>query len=457
MHKKIVFSLLCSTFFISPAFAGMKEAMEFFEQKKYNQAFEEFSYLSDEGDNIASFHMGLLYENGWGVKQSFAKAAEYYNQSYSTGNPMAASKLGTLFVTGQGIEKNIEKGFELLKTAARAGNPDAQYNLGEIYAKGESVTKDYVYAGGFYKMSALQGYAPAQYKLGLLYLYGRGVPQDYSLAVKWLSRSANQGYVKAQHDLAELHATNKNLYNPVQAYTWFNIIAAYNTDEVGTWAATQRDAIALKIKEAKNLKFAQEAAINWRPKAPKETVPERELIESNLIIPGYNDVDTLRQIKEKNDLLLSDGTAYGIRTDELEKALLSGETIAIENKIEKRGKTGAPDAYTYWGRVIETRLQNPKKSVDWYVKAAELGDAEAQYRLSQFYCEGVVVAQDPVVCYMWLQLSLETAKSPLKDFILQTKAIVDPQLSDSEKMEGKKKADDWKAAKTKEETTFKLF
>ena len=457
MYKKIILSLCCSTILATPAFAGLKEGLEFYDQKKYEQAFDEFSYLADEGDNIAAYHLGMMYEGGLGVPQSNLKAAEYYLKSYQAGNTTAASKLGVLLISGEGIEQDTEKGFELLKTAARAGDQEAQYQLGEIYAKGEAVEKEYVYAAGFYKMAALQGFAPAQYKLGLLYLYGRGIPQDYALALKWLSRAANQGYVAAQHDLADLRANDKILANPVEAHAWYNIIAAYNTDEIGTWAAGQRDAVAKKIKDAKNLEIAMETARKWRPVAPKDTVPETELSEPAAIIPGFNDVDTLRQLQEKNITVLSDGSAYGIRTEELENAITTRQTAGIEAKISELGQNGRPEAYTFWAKIIEMRMQDPKGAVAWYEKGANYGDPEAQYKMAQLFCEGKDVALDPTTCYMWLQVAAKKAQSPLKEMIDGVIKAIEPQLKETEKAEGLKKANAWRPTETVKKSGFKLF
>ncbi len=457
MYKKIIFSLCCSTILCSPAFAGLKEGLEYYEQKKYEQAFDEFSYLAEEGDNIAAYHLGLLYENGQGIPQDKLKAAEYYLKSYQFGNTTAASKLGVLLINGDGIEQDQEKGFDLLKMAARAGDQDAQYQLGEIYAKGESVDKEYVYAAGFYKMSALQGFAPAQYKLGLLYLYGRGIPQDYSLALKWLSRAANQGYVAAQHDIADLRANDKILSNPVEAHAWYNIIAAYNTDEIGTWAAGQRDVVAKKIKDAKNLEIAMETARKWKPTAPKDTVPETELSEPTPIIPGFNDVDTMRQLQEKNVTILSDGSAYGIRTEELETAITTKQTVGIEAKISELGQNGRPEAYTFWAKIVEARMQDPKGAIDWYKKGADFGDPEAQYKMAQLHCEGKDVQLDPTTCYMWLKIAAKKAQSPLKEMIDGVIKSIEPQMNEADRAAGLKKAEEWRATEVVKKSGFKLF
>lgn len=460
MHKKIIFSLLCTTVLATPSFAGIKEGIELFNAGKYEPAFTEFSYLADEGDNLAAYYLGQQYLNGWGVPQSYEKAAQYYLKSYTQGNPKAAAQLGALLASGSGVQQDLPKGLELLKTAARAGDEQALFQLGELYAKGEVVPKEYVYAGGYYKLAALQGYAPAQFKLGLLYLYGRGLPQDYELALKWLGRAANQGYVDAQHDLAELFAdkSKKLLYNPQDAHTWYNIIAAYNTNDVGAWAASKRDAIAGAIRDSKTLEIAQERARNWRPISAKDSVPEVELTAELPIIPEFNDANTLRSLQEQNVLILSDGTAYGIRTDELETAIATNQTLALEQKITEQGEKGKPDAFTYWAKIVEGRLHKPQEAVAWYTKGADANDAEAQYKMAQLYCEGKLVTLSPSTCYMWLQLAVQNASSPLKETVQKVMTSIDVQIKPEDKAAGKKMADErQRSTKKAKKTDFSLF
>lgn len=461
MTKKLIVCLLCSTFISSIAFAGLEEGVKAFEQKKYDQAFEEFSYLAEENNNIASYHLGLMYEEGLGVEQSFEKAVQYYLASYNAGNTLAASKLGRLLIEGKGVEKNVDDGLNLLKTAGRAGDKEALYTLGQIYSESENVEKDYVIAGGYYKLAALQGYAPAQYQLALLYLFGRGVPQDYSLAIRWMSRAASQGYVQAQKDLAELLSDNKRMINFVESYAWFSIIAAYNTDETGAWAAEKRDALANRIKDTKNLIIAQQLARKWQPTPASKTVPESELSEPTPIIPGFNDKDTLRELEEQNITIMADGSEFGITADEIEQAIIKNETTRLEEIVTDWSKNGRPDALTYWGKIVEYRLQDPQKALEWYKQAADYGDAEGAFQVARANCEGKFVEASTVQCYKWLTIAKENVTEKEKETLLplieQTIETVEPQISVEEKEQALKEATEFTPANAKKKSGFRLF
>lgn len=457
MTKKWIVCLLCSTFISGAAFAGLEDGIKAFEQKKYDKALEEFSYLADENNNIAAYHLGLMYENGLGVEPSLATAAQYYLKAYNAGNTLAASKLGRFLIEGKEIDKNVEDGLNLLKTAGRAGDKEALYTLGQLYNAGEYLDKDYVIASAYYRLAALQGYAPAQHQLALLYLFGRGVPQDYSLAMRWISRAASQGYVPAQKDLAELLSSNQRMMNFVEAYAWYSILAAYNNDETGTWAADRRDALATQIKDTKNLIIAQQLARKWTPTPATQTVPELERTEALPIIPGFNDADTLRTLKEQNVAILADGSEYGIMSDDVEQALIKNDTTRLEETVTDWGKNGRPDAFTYWGKIVEHRLQDAAGAFKWYQQAADYGDPEGAFYVAKAYCEGKLVETNPVECYKWLQISKQKATDPLASLVDQTINVVEPQVSAEQKEQAIKAAQEFKPANERKKTGFKLF
>ena len=457
MTKKWIFSLLCSTLISTAAFAGLEDGIKAFEQKKYDKAFEEFSYLADENNNIAAYHLGLMYENGLGVEPSLATAAQFYLKAYNAGNTLAASKLGRFLIEGKEVDKNVEDGLNLLKTAGRAGDKEALYTLGELYNNGQYLDKNYVIAGAYFKLAALQGYAPAQHQLALLYLYGRGIPQDYSLALRWLGRAASQGYVPAQKDIADLLSSNPRMMNHVEAYAWYSILAAYNTDETGSWAAEKRDALAATIKDTKNLIIAQQLARKWEPTPAAKTVSDAERAEPLPIIPGFNDADTLRTLKEQNIAVLADGSEFGIMADDVEQALIKGDTANLEQIVSDWAKNGRPEALTYWGKIVEHRLQDPMKALEWYNKAADYGDAEGSFYVAKAHCEGKLMETNPVECYKWLEISRSKATEPLLSVIEQTMEVVEAQIQPEEKQKALQAVQAYKPATEKKKTGFKLF
>ena len=108
------------------------------------------------GARIAQFNLGMLYEQGKGVKKDHKRAA----------------------------------GWHLL--AADAGLADAQFALGYLLEKGTANgtvldTPDFVGAVHWYSRAANQGFGPAQQNLAQLHMRGQGTARDLTLAYKWFA------------------------------------------------------------------------------------------------------------------------------------------------------------------------------------------------------------------------------------------------------------------------------
>ncbi|WP_144354477.1 tetratricopeptide repeat protein, partial [Snodgrassella alvi] len=70
-------------------------------------------------------NLGILYENGDGVEQNYAKAFECYQAAAEQGNPIAQYYAGSMYYYGKGVEQSFIKSLEYYKPAAEQGNSDA--------------------------------------------------------------------------------------------------------------------------------------------------------------------------------------------------------------------------------------------------------------------------------------------------------------------------------------------
>lgn len=77
----------------------------------------------------AQYNLGLLYEDGRGVKQNFKQAAYWYEKASKAGFGEAQNNLGVLFILGKGVNKDPKRAEKLFTDAASNGNADAQRNL----------------------------------------------------------------------------------------------------------------------------------------------------------------------------------------------------------------------------------------------------------------------------------------------------------------------------------------
>lgn len=95
-----------------------------------------FQRAAEQGHAGAQFNLGLLYAEGQGVPQDFAKAVEWFTKAAEQGNVDAQNNLGVMYLVGEGVPKNTDKAIEWFKKAEKQGNEEARENLKAIRAVG---------------------------------------------------------------------------------------------------------------------------------------------------------------------------------------------------------------------------------------------------------------------------------------------------------------------------------
>lgn len=115
---------------------NFQEGLKNYKIKNYGVAKTYF----DKGiinNNAASYlFLGLIYENGFGIKEDFNKAFEHYTKSFNIGNYDAAYHMGFCYFYGLGVTKNIIQGYNWCKLAADYNYAQAMAELSNRYEKG---------------------------------------------------------------------------------------------------------------------------------------------------------------------------------------------------------------------------------------------------------------------------------------------------------------------------------
>ena len=93
-------------------------------------------------------NLGVLYENGFGVKLDEEEAKKWYRKAGQAGGIAPESK-------------QIDLPIAQVKTRANTGNAAAQYRLGQLYFEGSGVPQDYVLAYQWSSLAAAQGHKEA--------------------------------------------------------------------------------------------------------------------------------------------------------------------------------------------------------------------------------------------------------------------------------------------------------
>ena len=105
-----------------------------------------------------------LVSSGWANSlQDLLEAAE-------KGSPRAQFKLGLMYQEGDGVSQSYEMAAKWHKQAAKQGLPEAQDRLGFLYTFGIGVPWDRAEALRWYRRAVAQGYARAQFNLGVMHI-----------------------------------------------------------------------------------------------------------------------------------------------------------------------------------------------------------------------------------------------------------------------------------------------
>jgi TPR repeat protein len=83
-------------------------------------------------------NIALLYFYGFGVRQSYSRAAKWLKMSADKGNPEAQNKLAGLYVDGLGVDRNPGRAKVLYLKSAVQGYVPAMVNLGGMLSQGSN-------------------------------------------------------------------------------------------------------------------------------------------------------------------------------------------------------------------------------------------------------------------------------------------------------------------------------
>ena len=96
--KKILKIIFVLFFFVSNAYADdIQEGLKALNRGDYKTAFEKWQPLAEEGNSTAQFNLGLMYDKGDGLRQSFPKAVKWYRNAAKQGNQSAQFNLGLMY------------------------------------------------------------------------------------------------------------------------------------------------------------------------------------------------------------------------------------------------------------------------------------------------------------------------------------------------------------------------
>lgn len=283
-------------------------------------------------------------------QKAAAKGYEKAQKKLSSMNPVQASATVQTSASVQSNQPLLEKELtadylydksidELMELERKTHNPKVQYFIANAYAHQE---RKYEKAIEFYQRAGEQGFSYASYYLGDMYYQGLDIPQDYTKAFKWFMKAAELGNASAQDKISTMYMSGNGIPRDYQkGYEWAQKAAAQGIgDAMGT--------LGLYYENGYIFSPDLEKAREWYLKA---------------VCTG-NDfyISSLEYIEKK---------IYGAPLN-YEKVAQNGDVYAM-----------CYLAYKYrYGKGVQ---RDKQKAFELHQKAAESGNALAQYRLGHVY------------------------------------------------------------------------
>ena len=138
-------AILC--FLVVPVLAqDRKNDSEVIQSPDFATSLRELRQLAEQGQPVAQYNLGIIYEYGRGVGRSDAEAVKWYRQASVQGVSVAQYRLAIMYDNGWGVPPNDTEAVKWYREAAEQGNPFAQHDLAFMYAAGTGVAQDFVRA-----------------------------------------------------------------------------------------------------------------------------------------------------------------------------------------------------------------------------------------------------------------------------------------------------------------------
>ena len=91
--------------------------------------FDETMAAAKQGNAVAQYNLGVMYDNGMGVPENDAEAVKWYRKAADQGYAMAQSNLGVMYGTGAGVPENSIRAYVWWSMAKTQGYTDAAGGL----------------------------------------------------------------------------------------------------------------------------------------------------------------------------------------------------------------------------------------------------------------------------------------------------------------------------------------
>jgi TPR repeat protein len=112
-----------------------QDGLDAYKRKDYKEAVRLWKPLAEQGNVIAQYNLGHMYEKGKGVPQDYKEAVRLYRLSAEQGDVDAQLKLGVSYGMGRGVPKDYALAHMWWNLSGSNGNKEAAENRDIVETK----------------------------------------------------------------------------------------------------------------------------------------------------------------------------------------------------------------------------------------------------------------------------------------------------------------------------------
>ncbi|ENT1825255.1 sel1 repeat family protein [Neisseria gonorrhoeae] len=87
--------------------------------------FRENLQAAEQGNAAAQFNLGVMYENGQGVRQDYVQVVQWYRKASEQGDAQAQYNLGLMYYDGRGVRQDLALAQQWLGKACQNGDQNS--------------------------------------------------------------------------------------------------------------------------------------------------------------------------------------------------------------------------------------------------------------------------------------------------------------------------------------------
>ena len=353
-------------------------------EKDISKAIEFYEKATSLGDSSGAFNLARCYQFGMGVDKDVSKAIDLYIESSHDEKDRIVDKfmqidMSTLsgsdayriavFLLEIDDEKCKSRAFDLLIGSAESGFAEAQKYLAKLFFEGDRTIKSETLSVLFWSEVAKQDVASAIYNLGTCYYNGKGVTRNPERAFELYKKSADMMFPMAIFEVGNAYEKG---FDGVVEPDYKKAIEYYEKGiELGN--ADCMNNLAMMYMVGKGVR-------KNRKKAYKLFLEAADLSED-----------------AKCNLAMCYEKGCGTEED-FEQAIITYRELADkENRFAieslERLSEKIDDSWIFFdlalcydfGKGVECDI---KKAVEYYTRAAEMGNDKARHNLAHLYRYG---------------------------------------------------------------------